>query len=610
MNQEFLSYYNKELAKIRQLGAEFAKQHPKIAGNLRMTQDVIEDPHVSRLIQAVAFLNADIRQRLDDDYPELTNALLNVLYPHYLAPIPSMSIVQFQADSSLATTVAINKGTLIETLPINGAPVRFQTCYHTDLVPITIQRAKLYGHRQSAPPIDNNIFAPASLQLSLITNDDKKTFAELAPEKLRFFLKGTVQQVYALYELLMQDTVKIGLATSATDAQAVFLDKTHLQAVGFDLDQGMVPYSARSNLAYRLLSEYFTFPEKFLFIEINGLSTENLQHIGNELNIYFYLKQTNKDLEQYINADYFALGCTPVVNLYRKTAEPITWDHTKTEYHLIPDARRPLANEIYSIDEVVGIDAQGKTHEFLPFYGINHTHNKDDQQCFWIAQRRDNTNPDEDRDAGTEMYLSLVDLALKPSVAPNWVISATTTCLNRDLPNHLPFGAGEPYLQFTEGSVPVKQIMCLTAPTPTRRQALGKAAEWRLVSHLSINHLSLMDNKEGAQTLREILRLYDYNDSEQNHNLISGVLNISAKRVMARDPSGNLNAFCQGVEITLEIDENKFAGHSLYLFGSILDRFFALYCTINSFTKLTIVNKSNRKVLQQWPARNGEQTLI
>src|SRR3989338_4676061 len=148
MDNKFLNYYNKELAFVRRLGAEFAKQHPKVAGNLRMSADTIEDPHVSRLIQAVAFLNAGIRERLDDDYPQLASALLSVLYPHYLAPIPSMAIVQFQASASLSQQEIINNGRLIETLPIDGAPVHFQTCYNTELWPIEISQAKLYGYNQ------------------------------------------------------------------------------------------------------------------------------------------------------------------------------------------------------------------------------------------------------------------------------------------------------------------------------------------------------------------------------------------------------------------------------------------------------------------------------
>ena len=609
MDNKFLNYYNKELAYVRRLGGEFAKQHPKVAGNLRMSADAIEDPHVSRLIQSVAFLNAGIRERLDDDYPQLASALLNVLYPHYLAPIPSMAIVQFKASASLSDKEVLNKGRLIETMPIDGAPVRFQTCYKTELWPIEISQAKLYGYNQSAPQLNAHKHYPAVLQLSLQTLSSSVSFAELAPNKLRFFIKGSSQNVYALYELLMRDTAEIALATGADDKDFVQLDKSNLKAVGFDLDQGMLPYSARSNLGYRLLSEFFSFPEKFLFFDVEGLSQENLAKFADKMNIYFYLEQSHKDLEQYINADYFALGCTPVVNLFRKTAEPINWDHTKTEYQVVPDHRRKNAFEVYSIDSVDAVEADGRSREFLPFYGMNHQHT-DDEKCFWIARRENAQNTPDSHDKGTEMELSLVDLAMQPSETNNWVISTTTTCLNRDIPNQLPFGGGQPYLQFTEGGASVDKIVCLTAPTPTRRVPLGGETEWRLISHLSLNHINLMNNEDAAKTLQEILRLYDYVDSEETHMLINSIQDVTSKRTMARDPSGNLNAFCQGVEIGVELDENKFTGSSSYLFASVLERFFALYCSINSFTKLTTYSKGKRKVLNQWQARSGEQTLI
>lgn len=610
MDNQFLNYYNKELAFVRRLGAEFAKQHPKIAGNLRMSSDTIEDPHVSRLIQAVAFMNAGIRQKLDDDYPELSTALLNILYPHYLAPIPSMAIVQFDAADNLTGRDVIHKGRYIETLPIDGSPIRFQTTYDTELFPINIRKAKLFGHTQHAPKLTNHEHFNSVLQLDLQTNSERLTFAEIAPGKLRFFLKGETQNVYALYELLMRDTGKIALAGADKNENPIFLDAEQIKPVGFEAEQGMLPYGPRSNLGYRLLTEFFTFPTKFLFFDIHGLSAENLASFGNQLSLHFYLKQARKYLEQHINADYFALGCTPVVNLFRKTAEPINWEHTQTEYRIMPDARRQQQFEIYSIDQVEMIEADGKAHPFRPFYGIDHSAKHNDEQRFWMARRESAKNNLDNRDQGTEMQLSLVDLAMKPSEIDQWVISATTTCLNRDMPNLLPFGGGEPHLQFTEGGAQVKSINCLTAPTPTRRLPLNGESQWRLVSHLSLNHLSLMDNKENTQSLREMLRLYDYLDNEETQILINGIEHISAERVMARDPSGNLNAFCQGVEITLELDESKFAGNSTYLFASILERFFAMYCSINSFTKLKAVSKGKHKQLASWQARNGEQMLI
>lgn len=605
MNKEFLKHYNQELAYVQRLGTEFAKLHPKIAGNLRMTEDTIEDPHVSRLIQAVAFLNAGIREKLDDDYPELSSALLNVLYPHYLAPIPSMAIVQFQADKS-SSAEAIPKGRLIETLPVNNVPIRFSTCYDTTAWPIQITQAKLYDHTQLAPLVPEHRLYSSVLELELKTTNPSIALADLAPDMLRFFLKGATQQSFGLYELLLRNTGLIALAHSAKDTKPVWLSAQHIKAVGLTPDEGMLPYSNRSHVAYRLLTEFFTFPEKFLFFELHGLTANNLAQFGDTVKIYFYLKQSKKELEQYIDADYFALGCTPVVNLFPKTTNPINWDHTQPSYKVNPDSNRPEHFEVYSINDVSAVHLDGSSETFLPFYGIKHDtreHNR-----YWLARRR--LEEFSSRDEGTFLDLSLIDLDMKPSELKDWVISVSTTCTNRDLPAQLPFGGGEPYLQFTEGGSGINKIVCLTAPTPTRRLGLGGKLEWRLLAHLSLNHLSLMDEKEAVDNLREMLRLYDYTDSDESRLLIDSIENLTTRRVMARDPSGHLNAFCQGIEVHLELDENKFTGSSLYLFGSILDRFFGLYCSINSFTKLTVFNKHKRKVLQQWPARSGEKTLI
>jgi type VI secretion system protein ImpG len=609
MDKDFLAYYNKELAYLRRQGADFAKLHPKVAGHLRMSSDTIEDPHVSRLIESVAYLNAGIRQRLDDDYPELSNALLNILYPHYLAPMPSAAIVQFQPNIGLKSQSILEKGRLIETLPVDGLPIQFQTCYETVITPISITAAKLYGHNQLAPALPDFPHLPAVLQLSLQTLNNDIHFPALEPGSLRFFIKGAPQQVYALYELIMQDTVALSLATSPADKNVVFLDKEHLQPVGFTPEESLLPYCARSSLGYRLLTEFFVFPEKFLFFEVRGLTADKLAHFSDKFSIYFYLKQARKELEQYVTADFFALNCTPVVNLFPKTAEPINWAHTQTQYRVTPDSRHEKHYEIYSIDQVTAIENNGETHDFLPFYGTKHEHRTDEEDRFWLARRYSAGNFVQ-TDAGTEMELSLIDLNLKPSTAQDSVISVTTTCLNRNLPSHLPFGGGEPYLQFTSGNAPVDRILCLTAPTPTRRLPLGGQTEWRLISHLSLNHLSLSQNQEAAENLREILRLYDYTDSEETQLFIRSIENITTRRTVARDPSGNLNAFCQGIEITLELDPSKFSGSSAYLFSSVLEHFFALYCSINSFTKLKVVSKGQRKVIQEWRARSGEQQLL
>tara|TARA_R110000868_G_scaffold158036_4_gene385844 strand:+ start:986 stop:2803 length:1818 start_codon:yes stop_codon:yes gene_type:complete len=605
MSDKLLPYYNRELSYIRRLGSDFAKANPKIAGHLNMTEDTIEDPHVSRLVEAFALLNARTRQKLDDDFPELTDSLLNVLYPHYLAPIPSMAMVQLKASRSLQEVETVKRHTMLETGPIQGEPCRFQTAYDVDLLPAQVTEAELEGHRRNAPDVSNRLNVSSVLKLKLDTYN--KTFAELKPKKLRFFLKGQHQQMFALYEMLMKGVVKIAMSSGANDPDPVFLDAEHLQAVGLNMSEGLLPYPAQSFLGYRLLTEFFTFPEKFLFLDLVDLPADKMAKLDGTVELYLYLTTYDRDLEQHVDADNFAMGCTPMVNLFKHRAEPLTVKHTEPEYHIIADVQRPMAYEIYRINNVTAIYNNGKQQEFAPFYGVKH--NKKLSQ-HWYATRQPAKPREGELDNGTEMFISLVDLEMRPSEIDDCIIDIETLSCNRDLPSRLPFGGNQPYLQFSEVSAPVEKIQCLTPPTPTFRQPMGEGAQWRLISHLSLNHLSLTDDKVGREALQEILRLYDVNDSAETRAMIDSILSLSTKRTLARDPSGGLTGFCQGIEITLELDDERFTGSSVYLFASIIERFLALYCSINSFTKLVAVNKGKQKVIHAWPPRSGEQTLI
>jgi type VI secretion system protein ImpG len=606
MKDELLSYYNRELAYIRHVGNDFARANPKVAEQLRMTTESIDDPHVARLIESFAFLNARIRQKLDDDFPELSEALLSVLYPHYIAPIPSFSVIQLIPSANLKEVFTVPRGTELETAPVNGEPCRFRTGYETKLLPLQVSAAELVNHRRNAPPLSNKMGVGAVLRLTLKSLSEKLNFADLTPLDLRFFLRGTNQEMFALYELIMSGTLKIALAQNAQDPKPIFLDPSCLRQVGFDLDEHILPYPARSFVGYRLLTEYFAFPDKFLFFELTNLPLDKLDPAATQFEIYFYLKKTNKDLEQYIDAENFALGCVPLINLFKHRAEPITITHTEPEYEIVPESQRHEVFEIYSIDAVTAVENDGTQISYAPFYGIKHD---EPNSPFWHTTRRPALPHEGISRNGSDLFISLVDLEFNPLAANNFALDIETTCCNRDLPNQLPFGGNQPYFQFSEFAAPISRIDCLTRPSPTYRLEQGKAIHWRLLSHLNLNKVSLVDTKEGCEALREILRLYNFSDSVETRAIIEGVLSLSAKSIVARDPSGSMN-FCQGLEITLEIDEDRFTGNSPFLFASILDLFFALYSNLNSFTQLIVKNKNKQKVLYECSARVGDQTLL
>ncbi len=615
MSDELLPFYNRELSYLRRLGAEFAQAHPKIAGRLRLGPDTSEDPHVERLIEAVAYLNARIRHKIEDDFPEITDALLGILYPHYRAPIPSMAIVQLELDAGqndLVTGYALPRNTPIETEAIDGEPCRFRTCYPVTLWPIELKSAALLPPPFAAPATPHSGEAAAVLRLVLTCRADTVRFAQLTLDSLRFFLKGQAQHVYPLYEILFNNVLEVALANSADDPNPVLLEKGAVQPAGFGKDEGMLPYPARSFLGYRLLSEFFTFPDKFLFFDLTELAAPALTGIGNRLEVYLYLNRSSSDLAQNLSADTFRLGCTPIVNLYRQRAEPIQLTHAEHEYRVAPDARRPLAHEVYTIDRVTATSPEGESVEFQPFFSVKHAVDRDGQgvaqQAFWYGTRRPAMQVEGRVDPGTEVYLALVDLGFRPCAAAEWTVDVETTCLNRDLPARLPFGGDQPRLQLSEGGAAVSRIACLTPPTRTFRPALKYGAYWKLISHLSLNHLSVVDG--GAEAFREIVALYNFADSEETRSMIAGIADVRSRPIVGRVRNEAGDALCRGVEVTISFDERRFSGSGLFLFASVLERFLALYCTVNSFTKLIVTVEGRKGELRRWPPRLGHKVLV
>ncbi len=613
MIDDLLPFYNRELSFFRRMAGEFATANPKIAGRLRLGPDSSEDPHVERLIEAFALLNARTRMKLEDDFPEVSDALLSLLYPHYLAPIPSMAIVQFQLDptqSALRKGYTVPAGASIATDAIDGEPCLFRSSYPVTLWPILLKGAEIDARPFTAPRTRHSRDAVAVLKLSLQSTSDDLKLSTLPCTSLRFYLKGAPQIANALYELLLNNVLEVAVARSANDPNPKTLPPECLQPVGFRVEEGLLPYGPQSALGYRLLTEYFAFHQKFMFVDLVGLDSEVLSGLDRNAELYFYLDRTDLDVEQNIDADTFRLGCTPMVNLFKQRAEPIALTQQSYEYHVVPDARRPLSKEVYSIQSVTGISPDGERVEFSPFYSHRHGSSSHRESAYWLGTRRPAETSGDQVDLGTEMYLSLVDLNRSPVDVQGWFLDIETLSLNRDLPGRLPFGGGQPRLSLTEGHGPVKRIECLTAPTPTLRPPQQHAALWRLISHLSLGHLSLVDGPAGAASLREILSLYDFRESAETRSLIDGILSINSRRVTARIPGDNGGAFGRGIEATIEFDPARYTENGLFLFASVLERFLALHCTINSFTMLIARVNGREDPLRRWSPRAGEQVLI
>jgi type VI secretion system protein ImpG len=611
MADELLPYYEKELAFIRQMGAEFASEQPKIAGRLGINAETIEDPHVSRLIEGFAYLNARIQHKLDDDFPELSDALLEVLFPHYQRPIPAMSIVQFVADEEkLETTYRLAGNTLLETEQFQGENCRFTAIYETQLHPFKLTEASLLGQPFTTPGSKNLKGADGVLKISLKTFNSEITFADVKPERLRFYLKGQPQHINPLYELLLNNCQAIYMASSESDANPVRLPANIIKPVGFDLDDGLLPYPDSSFMGYRLLTEYFTFPEKFMFIDVEGFADKIAKTSKDTLEFYIYLAESNVELEHNITAQTFQMNCSPAINLFSHRTDPVKLDHHSTEYQIIADARRPTGYEVYSVNKVIASTSAGNKETYLPLYGTNHESQEQEKHAYWFSSRRDAKLGSYSRDEGSDVFLSLVDLHFNPNDPDDRTLSIATTCSNRDQPAKLPFSADQPKLQCVDSAPPCERIRCLTQPTATVRPSMRNSARWRLISHLSLNHLSLTGRDNATKALKEILRLYDFKESSINRALIESISQVNTRPISAPLTIDGRATLCRGIEIEIELDDSQLAGSSSYLFATVLEHFFALYCSINSFTRVLVKLKSREGYLKKCPPRAGEKTLL
>lgn len=610
MTDKLHDYYEKELAFVHQTANEFAKQNPATASRLQLNGNTTDDPLVARLLSGFAYQNARIQQKLHDDFPELTDAMLETLYPHYLRPIPSFSITQFQPSKDLDGVCRIDAQTELQTELFNGQSCKFRTSYPVDILPIRVDSASLMARPFIAPGSNDISGASAVLKISLKTLSNDINFCDLTLDNIRFFLQGQNPHVYALYDLLFTQCTQVVIANGEGDPNPVFIDSDCIKQVGFNISEGLLPYPDNSFIGYRLLTEFFSFPEKFHFVDFGGIGEKITEHYSDTLNIYCYLAQDNQELEKQISSEMFALGCTPVVNLFKQPADPINLTHQQYQYPVVPDARRTSGLEIYSIDSVGAISNSGEYTPYRPFYGIQHTQSRDGDSAFWFSQRRSVVEGEHRNEQASEIDIMLVNLEFDPHFAAQDTLDLSLTCTNRNLPKKLPTGSGQPYLAVVDGDAPVTQIRSVVPPTHTIRPPQRERAYWRLISHLNLNHLSLSSSPGSCDALKEILRLYNFKDSASTRNIIDSITSIKTKSITAPIEIEDTVALCRGTEVHLELDSMMLSGISPLLFSSVLERFFGLYCSINSFTRLITTLSGKDGELKRWPPRAGEKALV
>ncbi len=618
MSDRLYPYYERELLFIRQMAQEFAQRYPGAAGRLLLEPDRSVDPHVERLIESFALLAGRIQHKLDDEFPELTDALLSVLYPHFLAPIPSMGIIQFELDTARAQLpdgITLERHSRLHTQTLGNLACKFRTGYPVTLWPIQLTEVD-YVLPPFPPGFAPPRYSAAALRMRFECVGGL-TFSKLSMNQLRFHFSGERHLVATLYETLFNHTLQVVFrsADPGSPVDPVVLPPQEcLAQVGFERDEGLLPYPSQSFLGYRLLTEFFAFPAKFHFMDLKGLSRACRPGFENKLEVLFFFNRGSVNLEQGITNSTFLLGCTPVINLFEQTAEPIALTQARHEYRVVPDVTAQDGMEVHSVLSVTGTDLNaGTSREYQPFYSIRHLANRADGQAFWYATREPST---QERDHSTDVNLCLVDQDFNPRVPAETTLVVRTLCTNRELPSRVRQAGDE--LRFElEAAAPLSRIRTIRSPASPQRAPLRRGGYWRLISHLNLNHLSLADSQEGRDALCEILRQYDFSDPETgkqraavNRQIVDGITAVRSRRVVGRLESEAGIGICRGIEVTIEFDEQQYVGTGVFLFASVLERFFGLYTSINSFSQLVAKLRQGETEFKKWPPRAGDQPLL
>lgn len=621
MHPKLRDLYEKELDHLRRMGGEFRAEYPKIAGRLGLESNECADPYVERLLESFAFLTARIQLKLDAEFPRFTRNLLEIVYPQYLAPVPSFAVVKLFPEAGLSEDgIPVPRGTGLRSILGKGEQTacEYRTAHEVMLAPIEITEAQYYSRRELKNlevPERGNI--KAALRVRLKTSTPGLPWADVGLEHLDLFLQGAEELPMHLYEQLFANLQQVVVrpAKGGLDT-ARSLPAEALVPLGFEAEEAALPVTQQSFEGYRLLQEYFALPARFQFARLTRFREMTRGVKGGEIDIVFLLDRFDEFLESAVSGENFDLFCTPAVNLFPRRADRISLDTRQHEYHLVVDRTRPMDFEVHSVTEVVGHGTSDEREEFYPFYRSDDLSVHLPGSSYYTIDRRPRMRSARQKLRGTratyvgsEVFLSLVDHRDALITTGLRELAIGTWCTNRDLPLEMSVGHGRTDFTLDSGE-PVEQVRCVAGPTrPIESRAESETA-WRLISHLSLNYLSLVENEgEGAAALREMLVLYA--DRRQQHLVkqIEGVRNIAHAPIMRRVSQAGPLAFGRGLEVSVVLDEQAFEGTGIFLLGAVLERFFAKYVSVNSFTQF-VLKSLDRGVVKRWPPRTGRRQLL
>ena len=606
-------YYQEELQHLRQDASEFARDYPAIAQELALSRGKSADPQVELLMQSFAFLVGRLQHELDADQAGIPNALLEQLYPHLTAPIPCMAIAQIDvrpdANFTNGQTLARGRQFTATASTDSGRRVvcRLRTCYDTPLWPLKIVSAGLVptnhydflsiGNADVGDAGDQRrrLFRDVTTVLRVqIAATNADPIQQLPLDRLRIHLVGDDTDAYRLYDALAANLAGIAVLVPGDDRPRLLPPKA-LQWLGFNRSHAALPEGDATSPAYRLLQEYSTFPEKFLFFDVLGL---DCREATGEFDLLFLLNHT---AALRVADGAMRLNCVPMINLFSQPFEPLRLDHREYEYRLIADQTAHPYCEIYSLEDVRAIAIDGSPRSVAPYFAMEE-YGKLERRDYFYATRR--AVSQSKRVPGTELFVSLLDMHLNLAEPTQETIGGRALCTNRRLAEQL--RAGD--VLHLDGPGPVNTARLLAKPTPHRTPHLLGPQPWALMSQLNLNHLSL--TARGLEAFKNILRLNMRHDGQRAWKQIDSLLDLQSSPVVRHVGSEHWRGFCRGIGLRINVDEERFDGGSVLLFGEVLRQFFALYANVNSFTQLTLTSQQRKEELKTWPPMAGAQIVL
>jgi type VI secretion system protein ImpG len=586
-----LDYYQRELSYLRRASESFAQRYPKIARRLELGPGESADPHVERLIESFAVLTARIQRTLDDEYSELTDGLLEQFYPYVSRPLPSMTIVQFEADAtqgSVAEGYTVPRETPLQHVTSNGTTIRWRTSADVTLWPIELQDAQILN-AEEAQAATGEPTLQAALRLSLRCTG-LHTFGALPVRRLRVRLAGSPVTAAALYDLLCAHAAGAYLQTPGEAPRRL---AGRPEPVGFDDTQALLPLEDGVHPACRLLVEYFAFPEKFAFFDLPFVPAADA---GNQLDLLIgFTAAPGGRLT--LHAHDFALGSTPAINLFARTSEPLRPDGTQREMRVSPDAHREASSEIYAVRTVRSVQGRDVV-EVPPYYGVQHGKGA---TLYWHARRVTGMHPSR---PGSDIMLTFVDTRFDPVTPSTRTLTAGLLCTNRHLAQALEPGAP---LSF-EAPGPVASVRIAHRPTPQIAASLDGSSRWRLASQFVLNHASLVAGPDALQTLREMLELHNLAASPAAQRQIAGLSAVASEPIVAHVGDDLWRGWRNGLKVRIELDGTHFVGTSTVMFSGVLAHFFSLYASVNRFVHTALVR--NGREIHAWRPKQGSPLVL